>query len=100
MVRQVIWERSFGRCELCERALTFDSMQGHHRRTRRVGPDCPCNALALCPSCHHERVHAHPEESRGEGWIVSKFDQPTGKAVQLPRGKVVLECDGSWRFAA
>lgn len=98
-VRLVIYVRAGGRCELCAKSLNIANMEGHHRRTRAVGPDCPCNALALCSTCHHDEVHAHPEEARARGWIVTRHAsdfEPADVPVELashPEG-VLLTCEG------
>lgn len=102
-VRLLIFIRCGGRCELCSRSLTMDTLEGHHRQTRAVGVDCPGNALALCHDCHHgPLVHAGPARGRELGTIVSRHeDDPCAVPVDLPRrGLVVLGCDGSVSLAA
>lgn len=96
-VRAAIWARSRGRCEICSRPL-IAAFEAHHRLTRRFGPDCPCNALALCRDCHHISVHGHPEKARHRGWIVPRTSilAPATVPVRLAgRGWVLLSCDGT-----
>lgn len=99
-VRLVIFARSHGRCEGCGAPMTVASMEGHHRRTRRVGPDCPCNALALCASCHHgPTVHGGPELAMELGRIVSRHTDtpPYDEPVELHGvGRVLLDCSGGF----
>lgn len=97
-VRLVIFGRALGRCEICGTGLTMVSMEAHHRRTRKVGPDCVGNALALCRSCHHDEVHGQPEVAMDLGWIVSRHaDAPCQRPVEIRgRGLVVLTCGGAY----
>lgn len=96
-VRLVIYARSLGCCEVCGRNLNVVNMEAHHRRTRTIGPDCPCNALAVCRDCHHDRVHAGPEEARGKGWIVSRHSttEPADVPVIVAGARVLLTCGGT-----
>jgi hypothetical protein len=82
---------------VCGTRLTFARMEAHHRRTRAIGPDCPCNALALCGHCHHVRVHGEPEKSRELGRIISRHDRnaPAIHGARLTYGWVLLACDGT-----
>jgi hypothetical protein len=99
-VRLVIFARALGRCERCGLQLNIANMEGHHRRTRRVGPDCPCNALALCGTCHHgPEVHGGPELAMELGTILSRHsDAPPGELeVEIHgRGRVLLGCGGQY----
>jgi hypothetical protein len=78
----------------------------HHRQTRAVGPDTPDNRIMLCgsgssPHCH-QYVHAHPEESRDNGWIVSRHaDDPGAVPVRhWQLGMVLLDAQGGITPAA
>lgn len=91
-VRAILFDRSRGFCEVCDADLNRTGMDAHHRERRRTGPDCPCNALALCPDCHR-LVHAQPLASRQNGHIVT--DTPWDTPARLRRlGLVRLGCDG------
>jgi hypothetical protein len=98
--REETFARSGGRCEFpgCSSPAT----DAHHRLTRRYGPDCPCNLLALCSRDHHESVHGNPNEARGAGWIVSRHATDPGRVpVQIDRiGIVLLPCEGGYRDLA
>lgn len=61
--------RSGMRCEWCDRALG-NQMERHHRIRRRDGGDRLSNLVALHTACH-QYVHAHPDEARDRGFIVS-----------------------------
>ena len=97
-VRAIIFVRAGGRCEVCGKSLNIHNMEGHHRRSRRYGPDCPGNAIALCSDCHHgPQVHGSPAAARPLGYIVSSSNTaPCGERVWLPvhGGWVILGCDG------
>lgn len=60
---------------------------------RRLGPDCPCNTLALCGGCHTRHVHGHPVWARSNGWIVSS-------AAGLPPADVPAWLHGRWMLLA
>jgi hypothetical protein len=84
-------ERDQGRCFRCGAPLTagWPGYSCHHRQSRSVGPDTLDNRIMLCgsgtsPHCH-QYVHAHPAESRDNGWIVSRHlrsDQISGVPVK------------------
>lgn len=97
-VRLIIHVRAGGRCELCDRQLNVHNMEAHHRRSRAVGPDCPCNALALCSTCHHDDTHGQPVRARELGAIISRgFEgEPADVPVELHRGIVLLACNGTY----
>lgn len=100
-VRLVIFARALGQCEACGRSLNIANMEGHHRRSKGVkGPhrDCPCNALALCSSCHHDEVHGKPEEARELGRILSKLSTtpPTEEPVDIQGRRLFLTCGGTY----
>jgi hypothetical protein len=101
-VRNLIFVRAGGRCELCDAPLVIGTMQGHHRRTRQIGPDCACNALALCGDCHHGEVHGQPVRARELGQIVSRHsvDRPSTLPVTIRRGEVFLSCHGTYEREA
>lgn len=106
-VRQVIFARSGGRCEGCGRSLTLEgTFEGHHRRSRAVRKphrDCPCNAIALCHSCHAgPDGHNGPERARELGRIIFRSDnrEPSEISVKIHgRGRVRLDCDGMYLTA-
>lgn len=69
--------RAAMKCERCGVGTNPGHM--HHRRSRSVRDThthCPCNLVLLCPTCHRD-VHATPFSSRGEGFIVSRYVNPS-----------------------
>lgn len=101
-MRATILARSAGRCEACGTALAA-AFEAHHRLTRRFGPDCACNALALCSTCHHEEVHGKPATARDLGQIVSRHASTLPGQVPVwvhgPGCAVLLDCHGNYLHA-
>ncbi len=92
-----LWSRSRDLCESprCGRPLGGD-LARHHRQRRQIGGDRLSNLVALHTSCH-EWTHAHPEEARELGLIVSSH-APDPELVPLSTvdGKLVtLHDDGT-----
>lgn len=98
--RAETFARARGLCELRGPGCTGTATNWHHRQTRRYGPDCPCNTVALCSHCHHVNVHGQPVAARDLGWIVSRHATDPGLVpVQLPRlGLVLTPCAGGYRM--
>lgn len=102
-------EREEHRCFRCGAPLRdgWPGYSHHHRQTRRFGPDTPDNVIGTCGSgttgCHGW-IHAHPKESRDNGWIVSKYisaDQIPSVPVRHWRlGLVLLTADGGMEQVA
>lgn len=91
--RTVCRERDQGRCVRCAGGAYTEL---HHRRRRGVGedPHAYCNLITLCVVCH-KWAHAHPEEARAGGFIVSMYDDfPQDVVVVSFMGKIRLACDG------
>jgi hypothetical protein len=91
--RQVVRARDMDRCVRCGGTAYLEM---HHRRRRGIGadPHAPCNMLLLDLVCH-KFVHAHPEEARAGGFIVSMYDDfPEDIPVVSFMGKIRLSCDG------
>ncbi len=96
----LVWQRAslgasefFAWCERCGRPLQrgFGGYSIHHRRRRQPpfpGVHEPANLLLLCGSgttgCHGW-VHAHPLESRTEGFIVPTWEDPVDTGVLTSR---------------
>lgn len=84
--REAIYARSGAICEFpsCGKRISLEGMNAHHRQLRSGGGvDCPCNLMALCAFCHHEKVHGHPEAARAAGWIVSSHEKRGASQVGL-----------------
>lgn len=95
--RELVRERSRGRCEGCGGQATDYS----HRRSVAVADDhqwCPCNALHLCRTCHRW-AHDNPEKARLRGWHVSRYtDRPALVPTTTISGWHTLDCEGSGRW--
>jgi hypothetical protein len=95
--REAVKQRAMGRCERCG----GPGSQWHHRRGRSVKDlhrHCPCNGVWLCPTCH-TWAHAHPEEAREEGFIVSRAESSPGRwGLAHYQGRFVRpDCQGGWQ---
>ena len=55
-------------------------MGGTSDETRAFGLD---NLVLLCRECH-SHVHANPEESYEEGWLVHSWDSPEDVELKNP----------------
>jgi hypothetical protein len=95
----VLYRRARGNCERCSRPLGGDAAR-HHRMRRAVGGDRLSNLLLLHTECHRY-VHAHPEESRANGWIVAATGQldPLTAPVRIA-GRLWLLDDAGHREVA
>lgn len=90
--------RAGHRCERCRRPFGHThstKLERHHRQVRTIGGDRLANLAALCGTCHQD-VHAHPEEARNHGWIVSRH-HPDPAQVPIPSvgAPVYLRDDGT-----
>lgn len=81
-LRDLLYRRACGRCEVSGVRLDFDTFDLHHRRNKGMGgtsrpdTDLPGNLLALDPIVHNGgpgSVHAHRIISEGYGWLVPKL---------------------------
>jgi hypothetical protein len=97
-LRELLWARSGGFCEISGRPLDEATFDAHHRRLKGMGgtyrtlTDSPINLLALDPEVHNGApwsVHQNPVWSRPRGYLLSSHlddDALTDRAV-LYRGK-------------
>lgn len=85
--------RAAGACEKCGKEC--GPVQRHHRKRRREGGDSVENLLFVGAPCH-QRIHAHPVESRRYGWIVSAYVADPSTVPVLWRSKewVLFTADG------
>ncbi len=80
--KELLWARSYGRCEACGGSST--GRDPHHRQARGMGgvhgaaklhSNDVRNLLALCRVCH-DSVDAAPELARAVGWLVTHPTDP------------------------
>lgn len=76
--RKAALARDEERCRRCLRSAT----DVHHRKPKGIGGTSDeerafglANLVSLCRECHN-RVHANPEESYREGWLVHSWQDP------------------------
>lgn len=91
--RQIVKERSEGRCEVCWTAPGTDM---HHRKNRSQGGTwTPENLMHLC-HVHHMHITVNPRTSREQGWTVPSYADPARTPVWIAgRGWSHLRSDGS-----
>jgi hypothetical protein len=100
-VREIVTNRSGGRCELCE----DPAWEPHHRHPRKSGGSkrewlgWPSNALDVCRLCHN-LIESRRNLSYKLGWLVPEGFDPSYAPV-LYRGRyVLLGVDGSVKETA
>jgi hypothetical protein len=95
----LLWSRCRDTCDWCGTPLAGE-MARHHRQRRAIGGDRLSNLVALHTECH-TYVHAHPEEARERGAIVSSYaEDPAAVPLLLPDGRAVLLTDEGGLCAA
>jgi hypothetical protein len=100
-VREAVYARARGRCEVCSARITLESMHVHHRRARSAGhrDDGLANLLGLDAACHNDgthSLHGSPLNAVAHGRIISRHDRraPHQVPVSLSGGWVLLTDDG------
>lgn len=110
-IREALWKRSEGRCEVSGRPLDPDTFDSHHRRLKGMGgtyrplTDSLCNLLALDPQVHNggpSSVHQNSVWSRPRGYLLSAHvpDDAMAATPVLYRGKVwvILDEEGDFGY--
>lgn len=84
--RKAALERDAGACRRCLRPAT----EVHHRAPRKMGGTKDegiafglANLLSACRECH-SWIHAHPEISYKEGWLVHSWQNPEDVELKNP----------------
>lgn len=110
-IREVLWERSVGRCEVSGQPLDPDTFDAHHRRnkgmggTSRADVDNLTNLLALDPIVHNggpQSVHGRRRWSEARGYLIPKHASELDRwPVWLPLGHqgwrwMLLGMDGQY----
>lgn len=109
-VRQLVWRRSLGCCEVCGMYLPASGWNAHHRQARRMGGTrndfarCASNALAVCGggvSGCHGRIESNRLWAQQRGYLVPSWLRPAEEEVLLANyGWVLLGDDGTITPAA
>jgi hypothetical protein len=91
--REVVQQRSEGRCEAC--CVEHPGTEWHHRvRRSQGGLWSASNGLWLCATVH-AWITLNPHSARAKGWGLWSTEDPTAERV-LYRGRwVLLTDDGS-----
>lgn len=86
-LRNAVYARCGGYCEVCGRPLLQSDMATHHRQlSGQGGPDAVENLLALHHGCHNlatGAVHLSVARSIEHGWIVPSWADPATVPVQV-----------------
>lgn len=81
-LRDLLFKRANGCCEVSGRPLDFDTFDLHHRRNKGMGgttrpdTDLPSNLLALDPIVHNGgpgSVHGGRARAESRGWLIPKL---------------------------
>lgn len=95
-LRQAIYDRSHGRCDLCGCGLAPSNWECHHRLLRsRGGKDEPANLIALHHTCHRA-MHDMPEWADAHGFTVPSWADPAAWPVHRRKLRWQQPCDGEW----
>jgi hypothetical protein len=96
LMRELVWERGKGRCDICGDDLSRNRWECHHRKLRsQGGADEPLNLLALHPFCH-DKAHGNRDWSRRRGYIVHRNDDPATRPVLRHNRRWQLPVAGQW----
>lgn len=80
-IRELLWKRSGGRCEVSGRPLDPETFDVHHRRNKGMGGtsrpdrDAVWNLLALDPVIHNggpQSVHGRRKWAQDRGFLIPK----------------------------
>lgn len=98
-LRDQLWIRSKGLCEVSGIPLDYDTFDAHHRRPKGMGGDrrpdtnTLVNLLALDPQVHNggpKSVHGNRPRSEVGGWLIPKrIDDAGSVPVMLHDGRIV-----------
>lgn len=95
-IARAVDDRDGQRCVRCGVSLALVSGSRHHRQPRAVGGHLPSNLILLCGSgttgCHGW-VHAHPEDSRAEGYIVPANGRARPRVIPILSRGLWFELD-------
>ncbi len=82
-LRDDVFRRAGGRCDMCGQHLDPDAWECHHRKLRsQGGQDDIANLIALHSSCHWI-AHGNPLWSYDRGYLVPRAKEPDSVPVLL-----------------
>lgn len=101
-LRDLVWSRCKGYCELCGKQLP-EGWALHHRKLKsRGGKDEVENLVALHHHCHNTgtyAVHMRPAKATELGFMVSSWQEPSESPLTLPDGNlVILTSEGTYEY--
>jgi len=105
-LRETLWVRCDGFCEVSGRPLDFETFDAHHRRPKGMGgtyrpdTDTAANLLALDPEVHNGAswsVHQRPSWSRPRGYLLRNVVEEARLEPLLYRGRtwMILDEEGT-----
>lgn len=75
-IRNAVFARAEGICDMCGLGLSKGDWECHHRKLRsQGGPDTMSNLIALDQRCH-TRAHGNPDWAKENGFIVPPWRDP------------------------
>jgi 5-methylcytosine-specific restriction protein A len=98
-LREALWERSEGYCEISGYPLDLETFDAHHRRLKGMGgtsrpdTDLLSNLLALDPTIHNggpDSMHGNPAWATPRGYLLPQTAIPHNEPVLLRGGTWVL----------
>jgi hypothetical protein len=100
VIREQVWQRSQGYCEMCGISMDKQDFALHHRKLKsRGGKDEMSNLIAVHHGCHNldtHSIHLNPKWATEYGFMVSSWDNPEEVALYCPDGsRIILLNDGS-----
>ena len=55
-LRDIVYLRCLGHCEICEKWMAYDEMALHHDKTKGAGGDDSLeNCIGICAFCHEKK---------------------------------------------
>jgi 5-methylcytosine-specific restriction endonuclease McrA len=102
-LRETVWQRCGGYCEMCGVPVRRDQFALHHRKLKsRGGKNEVTNLVALHHYCHNlgtDSVHLNPEVATRAGFLVASWCDPADIPVILgDGGEAFLLPDGTYRM--
>lgn len=92
--KEILYQRSRGRCEKCGQKITLSSGVIHHRKLRsRGGTHDLSNLVILDATCHNlgtGSVHLDPAKATEQGFLVASWDDPAQVPIRTADNALML----------